>query len=84
MVTLCGKVLKPKDFFKMTTLCTLSFTVGNRVIVMFISCSLYKGWNLLFWLGILFTKIDVIQSVFTFWPMVIKPKCLFLCSIIAL
>jgi len=47
MVTLFGKVLKPKNSLKITTLCTLSLTMGNRVVVVFISCSLYKGWNLL-------------------------------------
>jgi len=56
MVALFVKVLKAKRFLKMTFVCTLSLTMGNRVVV-FISCNLYRGLNLLLWLGIIFTKL---------------------------
>jgi len=66
----------------MTTLCTLNLTMGY-LVVLFVSCIIYKGlkpfvvaWNFI-------PKIDVTKSVFAFWPMVVKPKYLFLCFIIA-
>jgi hypothetical protein len=65
----------------MTTLCTLNLTMGNRVVVVFIHVQGFEpfvvAWNLVH-------KIDVIKSVFAFWPMVIKPKCLVTYCIIAL
>jgi hypothetical protein len=66
----------------MITLRTLNLTMGY-LVVLFISCSIYKGLKpfVVAWNSI--PKIDVTKSVFAIWPMVIKSKCLFLCFIIA-